>query len=167
MDIINIIKSLAMPKQKKVRGGYTFNMLDEIQQSLGKVLVYYRVRYQQPVEIFERLDIPSNFDKAVDMIRFNKVMLEQTFEKAMDMIPEYVTLRNTIAERSRITDDDIKKANGFELFPALFDPKTNCVITIHSMIPSDFFYELFDKKREKDVIRAIKKWSHTQVWFDT
>lgn len=142
-------------------------MTDMLNESLGKTIVYYRVRHQQPVEIFDRLDIPMTVDEASDVIRFSKVKLERRFEEAMEMIPEYVNLREKVRNIVKITTDlekDINTINGFELYPALYDPKANKVLTIHFMLPSEFFYELFDKKREKDVVSAIKRWATSQIW---
>ncbi len=168
-EIIDQIRKVSMPKQKKIKGGGLPNMTNAINESLGKTLVYYRVRYQQPVEIFSRLDIPTTWEKACDVIRFSKVKMEQRFEEAMNMIPEYVILRDKLRHVMHITPDikhNISIMNGFELYPALYDPKTKEVLTIHYMLPRELFYDLFDKKREKDVVHAIKQWAMDQIWFE-
>lgn len=158
-DIIDIVRNTPMPKPTKMKGGAPFNMTTAIQEALGKSLIYYRVRHQQPVEIFDRLDIPTDLKKAYDVISFTKKKMEQRHEDAMEMIPEYVALRE------QVNDTKMRRMFGFELWPALYDPKTNEVLSTHCMIPDCLFYEMFDKKREKDVVKAIKQWGSVQLWF--
>lgn len=165
-QIIDTIKRLPMPKVKKMRGGgniHTFDMMEQIKESMGRHMVYYRVRYNQPVEVVGRLDIPDTWDEAVHVIRFTKVKKEQWFEDALELIPEYVELRKK-SQKGEITTEDFYVQRGYEIFPALYDHTTHEVLTINAMIPDDLFLDFFDIKRKKDVVQAIKTWSACQVW---
>jgi hypothetical protein len=156
-----------MPKSLKKQGGGSMSLEDMIRMSLGKILVYYRVRHGKPVEIFERLDVPTDMKKAVDFIRVTKVKFEQRLDHIQEYIPEYVEVRNKLKNAQVWTSEndlDMKIMNGYELYPALYDPKDKKVLTTHFLVPNELFYELFDKKREKDVIDAVNAWG-SSLWF--
>lgn len=155
--IINAIRKAPMPKQKKMVGGAEeIDIEKTIREAMGKRLVYYRVRYQQPVEIFDQLDIPNNWDDAVDVIRFTRVKMEQGFENINEYIPEFTTLRDKIRNGAEVTKEMFHTMNGFQMWPALYDPHTQTVITTHFFLPEDLYYDMFDRKRVRDVVKAIQ-----------
>lgn len=169
--LINSIKTAPMPKQKKLRGGdNTFNFEKMLQDAMGMTLVYYRARYQQPIEIFDRLDIPTTWDDVIDTVRFKKVKMEQYFTNINEFIPEYVALRKKMQDTIDPNPESshiMKILNGYEMYPALYDPKTKQVLTTHFLLPDNLFYSMFDKNREQDVIKAVQKecekWNFTNI----
>lgn len=142
-------------RSKKVTAPFDFERM--LRASLGKSIIYYRCRFKQPVEVFDRLDIPTSFEDAVKVIRFTKVHYENKFDDVCEYIPEFVAIRANINKNGLPQGDEWNIVNGYEMYPALYDPITKQVLTTHYLLPEELFYERFDKSREKDVVNAIKQ----------
>jgi hypothetical protein len=163
--MIEMFRQKPMPRIRKMDGGYAPPAYS-LRDLCGKYIVFYRARFKQPVEVLGKLRIPTKECDAEHVVTVEKAKMEAFFEHATDIIPEFLQLRTTLQNATAVTPTILKKvriSQGYQVFPALFDHHTKRILTIHLDIPAAFFYEQFDRLREKDVVDAILAWSEKEL----
>ena len=120
------------PKVKKMIGGapsYDCNNLE------GKCIVYYRAVDGHDVEV---LSVSKSFDRKqhADVIRY--------YDRVTNLIPEVRRLRIALSRNKDCSQ--LHALFSYNVYPALYDGKSQEVNTLHFLIPKMIFNDLFDKK---------------------
>jgi len=119
----------------------------------GNILIYYRAIYNRPVEILMIRQVPLQPD--TDFRRSLRRM-DNFYEGATEIIPEFMDLQKIIREKHEIISDTefhetFVKMNSFLVHIALWDVKTRSILTIHLFEYPILFSEHFDMSKESAV----------------
>lgn len=122
---------------------------------MGMHLVFWRAVLGRKVDIFGRLEVPEDPDEAKAYLKQTYRSCIHEYDRVLRFIPEYNDLIE--AQKKRYSGKRNIKINSYHTYCAVYNPKTNEVLTIHFKAPRPFFAELFDMEREDLVKDAIKR----------
>jgi len=123
----------------------------------GKRIVYYRAIEKHQPEILAIQYIPTK-QKYIDaFLKTDFVKIQDFFEKATDIIPEYKRLKTYLktAKYNSKTDSRISKMMSYEVRQALYNPQTKEVETMYLFIPIEIANECVDISREEECKQFI------------
>jgi hypothetical protein len=123
----------------------------------GKRIVYYRAIEKRDPEIMAIQHIPVKQTHIDVFLKTDFIKIQDFFEKATNIIPEYQRLRKHLktAKYNSKTDRLISRMMSYDVQQALYNPQTKEVETMYLFVPKEMTKEFADVSREAECKKFI------------
>jgi hypothetical protein len=153
-------------KSKKQNGGFFLFSKDFPNIDLSnKVVVFWRMLMDRPIDIIRMYDLPEKEDEIYKFFRENIVPAETHFRTASRLIPENFDLLTYLRNDDAYSSNEeeytakAKRHDQYNIYQAIINPSDGKVETIHFGIFRKIFQAFFDTTtNEQKVISALESW---------